>query len=258
MFANTGWLGFARVDYRTGDNIESLSGTAGLRYQLNSDVGALKEGGSSLKDASPASRSWTGPYLGVSAGGTTGNTPWTGQGISPGDVSASPDFGGYLAGVQAGYNYQTGRFVLGVEGSYGLSNARGAGSIQDSAYAYYTFEDDLKSLGSVTGRLGYTFGPALFYAKGGWAFGQVRELQNWVPVPGAASSNTPDYQPVTKWANGWTAGGGMEFALTERWSAKAEYMHYELGKQNLRRVPGFTAALGRSTQPSRATAFKSA
>ena len=230
QFANTGWLGFARVDYRIGDNIESLSGTAGLRYQLNPDTGGLKEGGS-LKDVPPARDSWTGPYVGVSAGGTRGNTPWT-----DGSDSGSPDFGGYLAGVQAGYNYQAGRFVLGVEGSYGLSNARGAGSIP--SYPNYTFEDELKALGSVTGRLGYTFGPALFYAKGGWAFGQVKEGQRMIPIPGMPDPGASDYEPTTKWANGWTAGGGMEFALTDRWSAKAEYMHYELGKRTFDLAPG--------------------
>ena len=195
MFANTGWLGFARVDYRIGDNIESLSGTAGLRYQLNPETGGLKEGAGSLKDASPAVHSWTGPYLGVSAGGTWGNTPWTGQDKAGNDLSVSPDFGGYLAGGQAGYNYQMGRFVLGAEGSYGLSNARGAShTFVDASFdpkamstwpnANAIFEDELKSQGSVTGRLGYAFGPALFYAKGGWAFGQVKEGQRGIPVPG--------------------------------------------------------------------------
>jgi len=234
MFANTGWLGFARVDYRMGDNIDSISGTAGLRYQLNPETGGLKEGGS-LKDASLAGRSWTGPYVGASAGGTAGNTPWThGK-----DTAVDPDYGGYLAGGQAGYNYQAGRFVLGAEGSYGLSNARGAGHVAydvmvpSSAWAdaNKTFEADLKSLGSVTGRLGYTFGPALFYAKGGWAFGQLKEGVRPIPVPGFPTGAS-DYEPSTIWASGWTAGGGMEFALTDNWSAKGEYMHYELGKKS--------------------------
>jgi opacity protein-like surface antigen len=44
-------------------------------------------------------------------------------------------------------------------------------------------------------------------------------------------SNTP-VNGETKWVNGWTAGGGMEFALTNQWSAKAEYMYYDLGSTN--------------------------
>jgi opacity protein-like surface antigen len=233
MFANTGWLGFARVDYRIGDNIDSISGTAGMRYQLNPETGGLKEGGS-LKDASLAGRSWTGPYVGASAGGTAGNTPWTTQGT----VSVDPDYGGYLAGAQAGYNYQLGRVVAGVEGSYSWSNARGAGhtpiDVNDpNTYtnANLTFEDQLLSLGTVTGRLGYTFGPALVYAKGGLAFGQLKETVQMIPVPGFPQPGN-GVDPSIIWANGWTAGGGMEIALSDSWSARAEYMHYELGKKS--------------------------
>lgn len=231
LFGDSGWLGFARVDWRTGDNIEGISGTAGLRYQLNSDMAGLKDGGS-LKDGPAETHSWTGPYLGVSAGGVKGNTPWSGADVLTGDrVSANPDFGGYLGSVQAGYNRQEGRFVVGVEGSYGLSNARGAGNAPGADFAGFTYEDELKELGTVTGRLGYTFGPALVYAKGGWAFGRVQEKQGWVPALSLGQIGAPDYQAVTKWASGWTVGGGMEYALTDRWSAKAEYMHYELGRR---------------------------
>ena len=206
-----------------------------MRYQLNSDMGGLKEGG--LKDAPAAGHSWTGPYVGVSAGGTGGNTPWTFNGVSTGDSgSVNPDFAGYLAGMQAGYNYQTGRFVLGAEGSYGWSNARGAGhthidvnDVNTWDNANNSFEDELRTLGSVTARLGYTFGRALFYAKGGWAFGEVKEGENTISVPGIAPA--VDHGSATIWVNGWTAGGGMEYAFTDRWSVKAEYMHFELGEK---------------------------
>src|SRR5262249_30645847 len=81
--------------------------------------------------------------------------------------------------------------------------------------------------GSLTARLGYTSGRALYYAKGGWAFADVTA---------ATSLNAPALSPPfahglssTHIMNGWTVGGGAEFALTDKWSAKAEYMHYDLG-----------------------------
>ena len=55
---------------------------------------------------------------------------------------------------------------------------------------------------------------------------QTTHNANW-PVP---PSNTP-VNGESKWLLGWTVGGGMEFALTDRWSAKAEYMYYDLGKE---------------------------
>jgi outer membrane immunogenic protein len=77
----------------------------------------------------------------------------------------------------------------------------------------------------VTARVGYSYGRALFYAKGGWAGGEVTATGTLNTVPSVPVS------VETKWQNGWTLGGGMEFALTDRWSAKAEYMHYDLGKE---------------------------
>ena len=82
QFAGTGWLGFARVDYRTGDNIQGITANAGLRYQLNPETGGLKESGS-LKDAPQAGYSWTGPYLGAFAGSTSGSTPWSADWVEP-------------------------------------------------------------------------------------------------------------------------------------------------------------------------------
>jgi len=236
QLVNMGWLGYGRVDYRTGDNIQGVSVNAGLRYQLNAAPAGLKDE-ESFKDGPPSRTgyNWTGPYLGASVGETWGAEKW--RYVTSHDT-VDPDFAGYLAGGQAGYNYQIGRFVTGIEGDFGASNARGVKSCPNKDF--YGCEANLDQLGSLTARLGYTWGRALFYAKGGWAFGEVT-AQSHLNI--GSPTNAPAYQLFTNvgptnaapiataaWIDGWTVGGGMEFALTDRWSAKAEYMHYELGK----------------------------
>jgi outer membrane immunogenic protein len=98
-------------------------------------------------------------------------------------------------------------------------------------------------LGSLTGRFGYTWGRALFYAKGGWEYGKVTAGDNLnfvdpaFPFPPGGSNVARS----TNWESGWTVGAGMEFALTDRWSAKAEYMHYEFPQYAFTVAPNATA-----------------
>ena len=219
---NTGWLGYARFDYRIGENIDGWSINAGLRYQFTpGPTGSIKD------RVAPAAYTWTGnwtgPYVGLYAGRTWGDEDWRYIAIG---TKVQPEFGGYLAGGQAGYNVQTGRVVVGIEADYGFSNAHGGKSCP-SAF-FFTCEADVDHLGALTGRLGYTWGRALFYGKAGWAFGEVEASTHL--NPGSTLGVLPTTASTNQWSNGWTVGGGMEFALTDRWSAKAEYMHYDLGK----------------------------
>jgi outer membrane immunogenic protein len=92
----------------------------------------------------------------------------------------------------------------------------------------------------VTGRVGHTWGRALFYGKGGLAFGEVRVETSQNAGAAVPPSGTP-VNGETKWLTGWTVGGGMEFALSDRWSARAEYMHYDLGSANFNIDNGFVA-----------------
>jgi len=213
---NTGWLGYARVDYKVGENIEGWSVNAGLRYQFTPERrGGIKDGpGPDLY-----AYNWTGPYIGGFVGRVWGVEDW--RFVGPG-TRVLPDFGGYFVGGQAGYNVQLGKIVVGIEGDYGWSNANGG---KQCPGFFFTCQAQLDDLGSVTMRLGYSYGRALFYAKGGWAGGEVTATGTLNTVPALPVS------VETKWQSGWTLGGGMEFALTDRWSAKAEYMHYDLGKE---------------------------
>jgi opacity protein-like surface antigen len=219
VLGNSGWLGYARVDYRVGDVIEGVGINAGMRYQFS-----LEKGGS-VKDAPApiATYNWTGPYIGVFAGSTWGDTRGTFQ--PPGPPSAfQPDFAGYIGGGQVGYNLQTGHWVVGVEADYGLTNAHGG--VACPFAVQFTCKADLDQLALFTGRLGTTWGRALFYVKGGLALGEVSASAfNNATSTGGVGSET------TKWSTGWALGGGMEFALAQRWSAKAEYIHYDLGSE---------------------------
>jgi opacity protein-like surface antigen len=218
VLGNSGWLGYSRVDYRIGDHVEGWSVNAGLRYQFTPGPtrGSIKDG------FAPAvvGYNWTGPYAGAYVGSIWGSESWRFQ--DPPQTTVDPDFAGYLIGGQVGYNIQSGRTVFGVEADYGGSNAHGGVSCPNQNQ--FTCNADANSLGSLTGRLGVTWGRALFYGKGGLAFGQVSAgtQDNAGPASGIGRDDT-------KWATGWTVGGGMEFALTDRFSAKAEYMHYDLG-----------------------------
>jgi len=226
---NTGWLGYARVDYKVGEDIEGWSVNAGVRYQFTPERRRA-----SIKDA-PATDwqgyNWTGAYVGGFAGTIWGDQDWFTHEINTRDV---PEFRGYLLGGQAGYNVQVGRIVYGIEGDYGWSNAKGGTSCAGGDTPFFlTCEAEVNNLATLTARVGHTWGRALFYVKGGLAAGEatVQTSQNQnLPVP---PSNTP-VNGESKWLLGWTIGTGMEFALTDRWSAKAEYNYYDLGQESYR------------------------
>jgi opacity protein-like surface antigen len=222
---NTGWLGYARVDYRTGEDVEGWSVNAGMRYQFS------PEHSGSVKDAPGISEdyNWTGFYAGGSAGALWGRESWlftdaTGAPFSPA-VGVRPDYAGYLLGGQVGYNHQIGRMVVGVEADYGWSNAHGGVSCPN--LFFFTCGAEVEQMASVTGRLGYAWGRALLYAKGGWAFADV------TPAGSQNTNLVPLVTPVisSKWLSGATFGAGMEFALTNHMSVRAEWTRFNLGSE---------------------------
>ena len=110
-----------------------------------------------------------------------------------------------MGGVQAGYDYQFApNWVMGLEANY---------SFLDTSSSFAN-----RGLGSVTGRLGYTWGPAMLYAKGGYAWADSR-FSN-----GFGGSGGRD---------GYTVGGGLEYMFTQNWSGKIEYQYYDFGHVNV-------------------------
>jgi outer membrane immunogenic protein len=149
-------------------------------------------------DTSYGPYNWTGFYAGLNVG-----YEWA----SASNTGLSPS--GFNGGAQGGYTWQTGNIVLGGETDLQLSGA------SDNAGA---FKFSNPWFGTLRGRAGYALNNILFYATGGFAYGGGR-----AELPGVSESHG---------TLGWTAGGGLEVGLTRRWSAKAEYLYFDLAAQN--------------------------
>jgi outer membrane immunogenic protein len=152
---------------------------------------------------------WSGFYLGINGGGGWGHSNW--------DTSSDRiGLSGGLVGGTAGYNWQIGSAVLGLEGDIDWANLKGSNASTLCPLGCSTSDTWLST---VRGRAGYAFGGVLPYVTGGLAVGDIRAATPG--FPGASNTNA-----------GWTAGAGIEVGLTGNWSAKAEYLYVDLGRFN--------------------------
>lgn len=153
---------------------------------------------------------WTGFYIGGHVGGAFA-----------GDNSLTGSDARFMGGVQGGFDYQFASYgVMGVEAQYSWLNSNTTG-MNFPGGAQITSSGN--QLGSVTGRVGYTWGPGLLYAKGGYAW---RDNPNiGVNVAGTPVAFTTDGTHK----DGWTVGAGLEYMFAPNWSAKAEYQYYNFG-----------------------------
>jgi opacity protein-like surface antigen len=233
VLPNTGWLGYVRADYRTGDHIDGWSMNGGVRYQFSPAHPVIT--GRSAEPSPvivPAAYNWTGFYLGPQLGADWGYTDWTFRNVG---TKTFPRFAGVLPGGQVGYNYQIDKWVFGIEGTGAWTNAHGGRPCPNAFF--FTCEIDVNSLYTVTGRIGYAYWDrVLWYGKGGLAIGEVKAqarcnidsqlIFGVTAVPGCPVQGT------NRTDVGWTVGGGSEFGLTDNWSVKSETSYFNLGTNN--------------------------
>jgi outer membrane immunogenic protein len=207
----------------------------------------------------PPPFSWSGFYVGLNAGGgwrdpsdfVTVLTPCTitgnctsgrvlgvtadqllGSALGTGSGSRG---GGFTGGGQIGYNKQFGNIVLGIEADIEYfkrsSSLTGTGIITtDPLSLTVTNHTDSNWLATVRPRLGYAWDRWLVYVTGGLALTKLEYTQtmvmtplnpNLILIPGAEALS------VSKTKAGWTIGGGLEFAIWNNWSIKAEYLYLQ-------------------------------
>lgn len=188
---------------------------------------AMVSGSSSTVKAQEASGgpyNWTGPYAGVNVGLSGGafNQKWDDFGAPYASDHARSS--GFSGGGQFGFNYQlpNSRFVIGLEADF-------QGSTLDGTYADYSasqlkFGTQVDWFGSVRARGGYAFGSILPYVTAGLSYGHLTNSYLCPNNCGIAYNET--------WSTtraGWTAGGGIDFALSRNFVLDIGYLYTDLG-----------------------------
>jgi outer membrane immunogenic protein len=212
----------------------------------------------------PPPFTWTGFYIGVNAGGifTRGSrsinflNPVANAFLAndePGGLGSG--MSGFIGGGQAGYNWQTGAVVLGVETDFqgttlskstdfispGFAGAGVPVGLLGDTLGVHA-KASLDWLGTTRARLGYVVTPdnrLMIYATGGVAYaGASGNFSVFDATNGLFLSGSPSKTRV-----GWTIGGGVEYALTNNWTIRGEYLYADLGKTDfttpIATVPAF-------------------
>jgi outer membrane immunogenic protein len=166
---------------------------------------------------------WTGFYIGANGGWGSGRKSWTALGdggFVPGDEGSHNASGGVI-GLQFGYNWQVGSWVLGLEAQGGYADLKGSNF---SVLNNLTDQSRLGGLGLFTGRIGYAFDNVLVYAKGG---GAVVSDQYDTFAAGVNQETGNE----ARW--GSVAGIGFEYGVLPSWSFGLEYDHLFLGHRDV-------------------------
>jgi outer membrane immunogenic protein len=215
--------------------------------------------------AAPA-YNWSGWYGGLNAGWvggsgrvsndasivSTSTAPVNAEAMVLGATNTAGTSSGFIGGGQFGYNYQFSHlFVAGFEADIqGLTGAHKGSSSSvgtvlvpssnsdaptqiASVVTNSTTTRDLSYLGTLRARIGVLAVPSfLLYATGGLAYGGVKS--DTTIAQSVTNTDRPPPSTLTSGSFsgtrvGYVVGGGGEWMLSSNWSAKLEYLHYDLG-----------------------------
>jgi len=192
---------------------------------------------------------WSGFYVGATLGANWSDSSLkhsvaSGGGgvvIPPADVALINATGGngsnrtgFTGGIEGGYNYQMGSWLLGLETDFvALENNQRVTNTFQSALpitspAVYSLNQRAKTswMWSLRPRLGYVAGPWLFYGTGGIATSELKVSSNFSDNRTPPNAIGSDH---SKTKTGWIAGLGAGYALDPNWSVKGEWLYADFG-----------------------------
>ena len=204
--------------------------------------------------SAPPVFTWTGLYVGVNAGGAfrgnrcgrfqpaVGGVPVAGFANNCG---SSGNNGSFTYGAQIGYNWQYNNLVLGVEAD--INGLTGNGGNRNSTVVFagppaglagqYVFNSSRSNnyFGTVRGRVGYAWDHFLLYGTGGLAYGSGGRSSSVGFFPGIGPFPAAPSAILTNGGGsgnriGWALGAGAEYAFTNNWSVKGEYLYVNTGR----------------------------
>ena len=191
---------------------------------------------------------WTGLYVGGSAGAAAGTTTFSdplGASVFGDTVKTSA----FLAGLQVGYNWQVApRWVVGLQGDVSYLESNGSFTCMQPSVTIVGSDCEVspRVLASLTGRVGLLVDPlghTLLYGKGGGAWMDSDVLISRNQTFGNAPATGPSTS-VYNTAWGGTVGGGIEHALTPAWSVSMEYDYYRFASTNVSTPATVSAPVG--------------
>ncbi|MDO8981428.1 MAG: porin family protein [Afipia sp.] len=183
--------------------------------------------------------SWTGFYAGLHVGGGfSDSSAVVTQTNFPGFEVASlgNDSSGVVGGGQIGYNWQFApNWLLGIEGDISGTGIRStntapilfAGGVPVGVGFNHIADRNIDWMASIRGRLGWVWDRWMVYGTGGAAWADVN-YRNDLTFGGV-------FNPVSvnKTLSGWVAGGGVEYAVSNNWTVRAEYLYYDFGDETV-------------------------
>lgn len=189
-----------------------------------------------LAIAPASAANWNGFYIGLHAGGATGDVDWTN--VTNNDANTAIDFDptqtinqspdGVLGGAQIGFNYQMTNWVFGLEAAgSGLDFDETTANTNDPLSDEFV-SSEMDWLFTGAARVGFATMDSLIYLKGGYATANITTSH----VDGSGGAEVPDTNSYStdETHSGWVAGLGLEHQIGSNVSVGIEYNYIDLGE----------------------------